>query len=174
MSRRKIRFASTNKVPAYSLYQDCYNVTTSNNGPIHLIIKVFNYLLWKWYWTYLEVDVVVYSRVSHNAASNSADLGIVLMIKHSWKFLHNIEPWISADKKTWTALESWINTDKITYTVLKPWINADKITCIVLKHWTLNSADLHNAASLVAEKGSIVRGPTVVHLKNFVQACNNI
>ena len=40
-----------------------------------------------------------YTRALHNAASNSADLGIALMIKSSLKFLQNAVPWISVDKK---------------------------------------------------------------------------
>ena len=82
---------------------------------------------------------------------------IVRLTKKYWKFLHSAEQWYSTDKKTCTVLKSWINAEKITCTVLKPWINADKITCTVLKHWTLNSADLHNAASLVAQRQCCAR-----------------
>ena len=46
----------------------------------------------------LSFEACKYTRASHNAASNSADLSIALMTKSSWKFLHS-ETWISADKK---------------------------------------------------------------------------
>ncbi len=45
------------------------------------------------------MNELYYTRASHNAASNSADLELALMTKSSWKFLHNAECWISADKK---------------------------------------------------------------------------
>ena len=45
------------------------------------------------------------TRASHNATSNSADLSIVLMTKSSWKFLHNTEHWIIADKKNLHSAE---------------------------------------------------------------------
>ena len=51
----------------------------------------FNFLI-------MKVGNVLHTKASHNTASNSADLGLVLMTKSSWKFLHNAEPWISADK----------------------------------------------------------------------------
>ena len=44
-------------------------------------------------------NVTVYTRALHNTVLNSADLRLVLMNKSSWKFLHNAEPWNSADKK---------------------------------------------------------------------------
>ena len=39
-----------------------------------------------------------YTRALHNATLNSADLGLALMTKKFWKFLHSAEPWTSADK----------------------------------------------------------------------------
>ena len=42
--------------------------------------------------------ILKYTRASHNAALNSADLDIALMTKKFWKFLHSAEPWYSADK----------------------------------------------------------------------------
>ena len=50
--------------------------------------------------------LVYYTRASHNAASNSADPGLALITKSSWKFLHNAEPWISADKKNLHSIET--------------------------------------------------------------------
>ena len=61
------------------------------------------------------LTIIHYTRASHNTRSNSADLGIVLMTKKSWKVLHSTEPWYSADKKTCKALKSWFNTDRIPY-----------------------------------------------------------
>ena len=51
-------------------------------------IQVFN----------LHAVINDYTRALHNAALNGADLGLALMTKSSWKFLHDSEPQFSADK----------------------------------------------------------------------------
>ena len=48
----------------------------------------------------------LYARALHNAVSNSADLGLALMTKRYWKFLHNTESRFSTDKKNLYSTET--------------------------------------------------------------------
>ena len=57
-----------------------------------------------------------------------------------------------------------------------PCINTDKITCTSLNHSTLNSADLHNAASLVAQRQHCARTYTLQYMlmQNYRHISTNL